>query len=69
MVIGEGIRMRALPEEPLLRHLDLGDLDIGGLVCVVLILEVAAIFLALLALRRWRGHYGELRVVVVLGGG
>lgn len=62
MVIGERIRMRALPEEPLLRHLDLGDLDIGGF---ILILEVAAIFLALLALRRWCGHYWELRVAVV----
>jgi hypothetical protein len=36
---------------------------------VVLILEVAAIFLALLALRRWCGHYRKLRVVVLLGGG
>lgn len=69
MVIGEGIRMRALPEEPLLRHLDLGDLDIGGLVRFVLILEVAAIFLALLALGRWCGHYWELRVAVVVGEG
>ncbi len=60
--------MRALPEEPLLRHLDLGDLDIGGLMRYVLILEVAAIFLALLALRRRRGHSWKLRVVVVVMG-
>lgn len=58
MVIGERVRMRALPEEFLLGHLDLGDLSIGGLVCLILILEIATVFLALSALCGNLLHFG-----------
>jgi len=56
-MIGERIRMRTLPEEFLLRHFDLGDLDIGGLVGFILVLEITAVRVALLALWRWCCHF------------
>jgi hypothetical protein len=53
-MIREDIRMRALPEESLLRHLHIGSIAITAL---GLLLDLAAVFLALLALTRYLGRH------------
>jgi hypothetical protein len=54
-MIREWIRMRALPEESLLRHLHTGKIAITS--ALSLFLDLAAIFLALLALGRYLGSH------------
>ena len=67
-MIGERICMRTLSEEFLLRHFDLSNLNIGRLVGFILVLEIAAVGLALLALWGWCCHFvrGEKMYLVVV---
>lgn len=56
IMIREYIRMRALPEESLPRHFHIGNVAINAL---SLFLDLAAVFLALLAFTRYLGSHCE----------